>query len=907
MGALVNSKMCNAVNRKTYVVLTTLYLLAINVLYAQDTKLTGSVKDKISNKPVSNVSILLKNKEGKTLNFAISNNQGEFSLILSGPSKNDSLLLELICLGYKKTVQLLDKGTKVYNFLLEEAFIDLDKVEVKTTAPIKINGDTLSYNVDYFARNEDRSIGDVLKRIPGMDVTENGQIKFNGKDIINLYIQGDDLMDGRYGLASKAINKDMIKSIDVLRNFQPIKVLKDKVLTNDVAVNLILKDENSVKLAGQAMLGAGLPSQYDAELNAMIFNKKFKTLNSLKTNNSGIDYRNDFKQYQADNFLSSLDNKRPDLLLSSALASNPDIPRQNYYLNESGVINLNTLYNTKDTIQIRTNVQLFADRNTFNFENNTNNFTLTDTIQFNQMQRLIQKPFVFNTSINIEANKTKSYISNKSSFNFTSDNDFSSVLFNKDGFNQQLLNRTKEFSNNFNWIPRLKGKNILNVGINSSYNNMPQTLDVFSGLEPAILNGGVAYNAVQQFAETPTFFNHISAAYLIPGIIRQEYQIGIVNEWQELKSLLNLTQIDSSITKYTGDVGNNLNWRRNKAFFTPKYSFKNNKWQIISSLPLIWQTIHYIQSEYQLDNSSRRFFFNPKASIRYDLNAEDYLETDYQFSNSLGNISGIYRGLILNNYQTLNRNNAELQEKKISSTGIKYNFQRARILLFMKAGVNYSKVTANTILSSTITNNIQSTVLLPFENDQSKISFDASIKKYIFKIKGNLSFSSVFQRSFFNQFINGQKLSFNNDAIVFEGGIDGKIGEVFTLNYSANLNLSSSEQNNNLNNTPSIANKFSRLNQYFNWGYSPSSKLFFNFRGTHIHVSQQNQPKINYLFMDASLRYKITKLKMDFSIEATNLLNIQEYKIFNVTSNQFSVNSFELRNRMIIARATFNF
>jgi len=907
MRASINCKICNEVKRKTYLFLTALYLLLLNVLHAQDAIIKGSIKDKISNKPVSNVSILLKNKEGKTFNFAISNNQGEFSLVLSSSSKNDSLLLELICLGYKKILQPLDKETKVYNLLLEATFIDLDKVEVKTTAPIKINGDTLSYNVDYFARNEDRSIGDVLKRIPGMDVSENGQIKFNGKKIINLYIQGDDLMDGRYGLASKAINKDMIKSIDVLRNFQPIKVLKGKVLTNDVAVNLILKDENSIKLAGQAMLGAGLPSQYDVELNAMIFNKKFKTLNSFKANNSGVDYQNDFKQFQADNFLSSIDNKRPDLLLSSALAPNPDIPRQNYYLNESGVINLNTLYNTKDTIQIRTNVQLFTDRNTFNFENNTNNFTLTDTIQFNQIQRSIRKPFVFNSSINIEANKTKSYISNKLNMNFTSDNDFSSVLFNKDGFNQQLLNKTKEFSNNFNWIPRLKGKNILNVGINSSYNNMPQTLDVFSGLEPVILNGSLAYNTVQQFAETPTLFNHLSVSYLIQGIIRQEYQVGVVNEWQELKSVLNLTQLNGSLTKYGGDVGNNLNWRRNKVFFSPKYFFKNNKWQFITSLPLIWQSIHYNQTDYQLENMNSRFFFNPKANIRFDLNAEDYVETDYHFSNSLGNIFGVYRGLLLNNYQTLNRNNAELQEKKISSTGIKYNFQRARILLFMKAGVNYSKVTANTILSSTISNNIQSTVLLPFENDQSKISIDASIKKYIFKIRGNLSFSGVFQRSFFNQFINGQKLSFNNDAIVFEGGIDGKIGEVFTLNYSANLNLSSSEQNNNLNNTPSIANKFSRLNQYFNWGYSPSSKLFFNFKGTHIHVSQQNQPKINYLFMDASLRHKITKLKMDFSIEATNLLNIQEYKIFNVTSNQFSVNSFELRNRMIIARATFNF
>lgn len=880
-------------------------LLFFITAYSQGKTITGVIKDKKTTKPITNVSVFLKDRTLQTRHYSITNDLGEFSINFTNTLQSDSLYLELISLGYKKILKILDRETFFYPLFLEESFIDLEKVEVKTVAPIKLKGDTLSYNVDYFARNEDRSIGDVLKRIPGMDVDESGKISFNGKNILNLYIHGDDLMDGRYGLATKAINKDMIKSIDVLRNFQPIRALKDKVLTTDVAVNLVLKDENSIKLAGQAMLGAGLPSQYDAELTAMLFNKKFKTLNSLKLNNSGIDYRNDFKQFQADNFLSSIDNKRPNLLLSSALTTDPDIPRLYYYQNKSGVINLNTLYNTKDTIQIRTNVQLFADRNTFNFENNTNNFTLTDTIKFNQLQQSIRKPFVFNASINLEANKTKSFISNKLSFNFTSDNDFSSVLFNKDGFNQQLLNNTKEISNNFNWIPRLKGKNILNVGMNTSYNNMPQILDVFTGLEPAILNGGNNYKAVQQFAETPTLFNHLSASYLIQGMIRQEYQAGIVNEWQKLNSSLQLTQLNGSITQYTGDVGNKLIWGRNKLFFTPKYFFKNDKWQSSVSLPLIWQSISYNQSEYQLNITNRRFFFNPKATIRYDLNAEDYIEADYQFYNNLGNISGIYRGLILNNYQTLNRNDAELQEKKTSSTSMKYNFQRARILLFINAGVNYSKVTANTILSSTISNNIQSTVLLPFENDQSKISIDASIKKYLFKIRGNIGFSSSFQRSFFNQFINGQKLSFNNDAILLSGGIDTKAGEAFILKYSANLSLSSSKQKNNLNNTTALENRFSRLNQVVNFGYNPTDKLFFNVRWTHIHISQQAQPTINYVFMDASMRYK--RKKIDISLEATNLFNIRQYIIFNVSSNQFSVNSFELRNRMLIARAIFNF
>jgi hypothetical protein len=901
----INSIHIKRLQTNCTILFTGVTLLFFITAYPQSKTIRGVVKDKKTTKPISNVSVLLKDRSLKTRYYSITNELGQFSINFTSALQNDSIYLEVLSIGYKKTLKLLDWEASFYTFFLEESFIDLEKVEVKTIAPIKLNGDTLSYNVDYFAHIEDRTIGDVLKRIPGIAVDESGKISFNGKTILNLYIQGDDLMDGRYGLATKAINKDLIKSIDVLRNFQPIKVLKDKVPTTDIAVNLILKDENRVKIAGQTMLGSGLPSLYDMELNAMIFNKKLKTLNSLKLNNSGLDYQNEFKQFQADNFLSSIDFKRPNLLLSSALPTDPDIPKLYYYLNNSGVINLNSLFNTKDTIQIRTNIQFFADRYTLNFENNISNFTPSDTIQFNQVQQYLRKPFVFNGSINLEVNKATSFISNKLSFNSSSDNDFSSIIFNNGGFNQQLLSSTKNISNLFNWIPRLKGKNVLNIGMNSIYSNMPQFLDVFTGLEPAILNGGANYKAVQQFAETPTLFNHLSASYLIIGRIRQEYLAGIVNERQELNSSIQLAQFNGSINQYNGDVGNKLIWERNKISFTPKYFYKKERWQSLISLPFISQSINYKQPDYQLNIANRRFFFNPMTTFRFDINVEDYIEADYQFSNNLGNISGIYRGLIINNYQTFNRNDAALQEKRASSTGIKYNFQRARILLFMNAGINYSKILANTILSSTISNNIQSTVLLPFENDQSKISINASIKKYLFKLKGNISFSTVSQRSIFNQFVNGQELSFYNDATLLAGQIDAKIADAFTLKYSANLSLSSSKQIKNVNNSPVIENKFRRFNQDIYFGYNPSDKLFFNLRGNHIRLSQQTQPDINYFFMDASLRYKIKKI--EFSLEATNLSNIQDYRIFNVSSNQFSEDRFQIRNRMLIARAIFNF
>ena len=108
-----------------------------------------------------------------------------------------------------------------------------------TVLPDKIreHGDTLSYNVGSYTQQGDRVIGDVLKRMPGIEVSESGAIKFNGKSIKNFYVEDMDLLQGRYGLATNNINAADVTTVQVLQNHQPIKALQGKELSDGVAIN----------------------------------------------------------------------------------------------------------------------------------------------------------------------------------------------------------------------------------------------------------------------------------------------------------------------------------------------------------------------------------------------------------------------------------------------------------------------------------------------------------------------------------------------------------------------------------------------------------------------------------------------------------------------------------------------
>ena len=104
------------------------------------------------------------------------------------------------------------------DFRLQEVKVSAQRIEQKK--------DTLVYSVAGFSQPQDRSIADVIAKMPGMEVNPNGQISFNGKSINKFYIEGMDLMNDRYALASNNISKKRVKSVEVLQNHQPIEMLR---------------------------------------------------------------------------------------------------------------------------------------------------------------------------------------------------------------------------------------------------------------------------------------------------------------------------------------------------------------------------------------------------------------------------------------------------------------------------------------------------------------------------------------------------------------------------------------------------------------------------------------------------------------------------------------------------------
>jgi len=878
-----------------------LLLLSIEYSYAQEYSITGMLKTK-DGEAVSFASILIKNSENKVLAFKTSDTNGAFTLLIPKTKETADLVLEINHLGYKKIHQAIREGKTNYEILMEKQAVDLSEVQVKSKPLIRSIGDTLSYNIDSFAKNEDRSINDVIKRLPGMEVHDNGQIKFNGQNISNLYIDGDDLLDDKYAIGTKTIPFNMVKKLEVLQNHQPLKVLRNKTFSDKVAINLVIKEEAKLKLTGQAKLGLGIPEQYDGELNSILFNKKYKMLNVIKGNNIGEDLSSDFVGLNQ----SETENALPSKLLSSGTVGNPDLAKSRYYLNNSVSANANNLINYKNGLQLKVGVKMLLDKNELEYNSSTDLYSINDTIHYSEHQDISNRPFITDVNFNAQVNKEKYYFNNALKFAYSKETNSSSLLSNEINMNQQLRNQIYNFSNNLEYVPEFKNKNILRFNWYLNYFNQPQTLSIQPGINAPVFNEGAPFESLRQFTETPTWFNRVSAAYQLKGKIKQNYQAGITNEFQNLNSQLRFKQMDGSQNSYKSEPDNNLSWNQSQFFVNGSYEYKKGALESVFYIPLILQRISYNDENFDLNKSETKLLITPSLRIKYMTDTESYLSFNYKFTNQKGNISNLFRGAILSNYRSLQANDADLQEQYNHNLDLNYNFRRSINMLFMNAGVRYRNAKSTTITSYIISNNISQTIQLPLINHVNSLNLNAGISKYIFALGATADLKASWGYTQFNQLFNDNLLPFNNISFVLNPGIEARLINRISINYNGIATWITSKSDLGKDNSSLSDRQVQNLDQSIGLTYAPYKNTFLRISGHHQFTKQSETNDVNYFFADVNASYKIVKWRADIELNLTNLANITSYETYSISANNSVYSQYQLRGRMAILKFIFN-
>ncbi|MDE6680495.1 MAG: TonB-dependent receptor [Muribaculaceae bacterium] len=179
------------------------------------------------------------NSPHNILNSSLTDYEGNFSISVTADS--DSLILTASGMEITTASIKIPNISAHYDIATQQRTTELKEVIVKSKK-IYSRGDTINYNVSSFLSQTDQTIGDVLRKMPGITVTDAGQIAYQGKPIKNFYIEGLDLMRSHYGIATNSLDPSNIATVQVLEQHQDIKALKDLHPEEQASINLRLKN-----------------------------------------------------------------------------------------------------------------------------------------------------------------------------------------------------------------------------------------------------------------------------------------------------------------------------------------------------------------------------------------------------------------------------------------------------------------------------------------------------------------------------------------------------------------------------------------------------------------------------------------------------------------------------------------
>lgn len=217
-------------NRYSFFTLCVLLGLLSASATAVPRQLCGTVIDADTDEPV--VGCIVKSKGA----FTSTDKAGHFVLT----TKADADSVSFRFMGYESISLPVTADISVVRLAPKATQLK----EVVVAAPdIYAKGDTLVFNVAQYANAKDNAIIDVIKRLPGIKVEDDGTIKYQGKPINKFYLDGKDFIGGQYGLATNNISHKDVASVDVMENHQPVKALEGIEFPEEAGINLKLKED----------------------------------------------------------------------------------------------------------------------------------------------------------------------------------------------------------------------------------------------------------------------------------------------------------------------------------------------------------------------------------------------------------------------------------------------------------------------------------------------------------------------------------------------------------------------------------------------------------------------------------------------------------------------------------------
>ncbi|MGJ8591051.1 MAG: carboxypeptidase regulatory-like domain-containing protein [Aquaticitalea sp.] len=880
-------------------------------------KLEGVVKDSIGS-PLELANVIAINQDTNKLeSYAITNDQGLYKLNLG---KNATYKVQISYIGMKTAEAIIaaKEADIDRNFTLEYDNA-LDAVELTYEMPVTIKGDTITYNADSFNKGTERKLGDVLKNLPGVEVTDDGEIEVEGKVVSKVMIDGKEFFDGDSKLATKNIPANAIDKVQVLKNYAEVGQLSGVTNNQDnIAINLQLKKGKEAFWFGDITAGSGIADTdglYLVQPKLFYYSPKLSVNFIGDLNNIGevAFSRRDFFNFgggfrapsrQSGTSINLGDNGLGFLNLQNNRAKdiNSKLGAANFSYSPNKSLDLSGF-----AIFSSSRIEL-QENSSVEYTNSELGIPNEDT-QSNTQQRSDLGTVKLSAKYKPNGNNQLDYdILGRLTKESQDQNFFSSVIGSTNQFedtnpfrlNQNLnyyytLNETNIFA--FEAQHLLQDEDPFYNAIIEEKANYANTADGL-GLDDTQIDYNIAQDKrvqTNQLDAKLDYWNILNAKSNI------NFTLGTILSNQKFNSnifqfLDDGTIFDSTPTFNDGLDRNDTDYNFTDLYAGLHYQFKTGMFTFTPGVSAHAYSTNNTQfGETYTDNFFRIL---PDFDLRIQLKKSETLNLNYRMQTQFTDVNNFARGLVLNSYSSLFSGNEALENAVSHNVNLTYFSFNMFNYTNVFGTINYSKridqIRNLTNFESVIRTNSPFNSGFADETLTAAGSFQRRFGKLQATLRGNFNYSK------FNQFIQGQ----------------ASVNENYSQNYTARLRTNFKTAPNvelsyaygiSDNDQGATRNKFFTSAPSIDFDALILKSFTFRTDYSYNRLSDEDGKINSFEFWNASLSYRKNRdAKLEYEIKATNLLDITTQSQSNNSTISVSTTDYFIQPRFVTFRMIYS-
>ncbi len=846
--------------------------------------------------------------------FALTNAKGEYFLKLAA----DSSYYKLVARGLGYDVETfylraMSQTTIVHDFVLNTKTLQINEVVVRAVIPVRVEKDTTTYNVKAFADGSEKTVEDLLKKLPGIKVTDDGKITLKGKPIEKVMIEGEDFFSKNYRLITKNLTSDVLDKVQAIENYTENNLLQGIEKSGKSVLNLTIKAERKLNVFGNVSATAGVENRYGATSALFSLVKKIKFGIIGNANNTGYDpIQNAEYELATDEdafagFGSAGDVVRPLSVLQ--MSHIPDVDSRRVNFNQAKLIGTNLNYKADSSLKIRGFGYYYGDR--LSAGNVVKQQFLLDnsTIQIQDSSWNYRTPRLWAGQLRAD------YMSNsKTSIRWISDvkNTRLTNDYFLDSKNLELSERISSYgqenvtmaNHQLNIVHRLKGKNAILADVGYTSNQLPQQKEVMSSRFAPLFRLNSSYNQLRQNSQNDN--QGWKAIVRWKGAtVNNHFTIGagVLQRTEQLNSDI---LIDNGTTqKFKADTAfvNGSRLQKNIFLVEGQYQINWKLLRVIMSGSVQATNSNFEDKIRQIEFSESRLLLNPTIGLGADLGRNQRIFSSVSSNQTLPSINDLATGYVLGQYRDFDRSKPIFNVQKTDMWLLSYSNMNWTNYYSINGSLSYSRVNSLNISNYQLTNTLSFTTTQPIRRPIDFISADYQIDKLFTKISmkvrldGNLSQTKTINS------INSTDLQQStvrglNSRIYLISAFSG----IFNFTVSSSWNVSSVYLENS-----NMAQNQTRLFKPSAWiRIKPHPDWFIKITGERIDWKQnENTSQTN--FVDFEVRYSPKASKWSYEMSGNNLLNARQIRYTQLTNYLIFESAYNLQPRFVTASVSRSF